>query len=261
MNLKNYLMICIASLAFFLSFTTICCAVSQTTTGSNSPNILNNGTIIVHSSQVSHNEGLQSLSIQYLRAFDAKKVPLFMKYVIARDVRDSIATPSKEFEEFWKQKWPKPLLPLTNDHNWTHIIDNYQSIDEIYKETSSEIGFLFIIIENITQYPVFDINLEYLVYEKNLIVDNLINSSGKAEVKNIAYLKPDEAFIMLLGAYKSKIDGMPEYYLTHFQKPLNLHYLLNGKTIKQSIREPYRLNAARILLPGSWMSMKAWTGQ
>lgn len=154
----------------------------------------------------------------------------------------------------------KPLLPITNDLNWNYIIDNCENLDKIYNEQSNKIGFLFIIIQNKSEYSIFDINLKYLVYEKNFMINNL-NKNGKLEERNIACLYPDEAVIMLLGAYKANLEGMPEYYLSYFQQPVNLHYISNGKQVEQSVRKPYGLKAARILLPQNWMSMRAWIGQ
>lgn len=260
---KSYPIVIILLFFFIsLSLTTYCYGNMQTTSGDYSPNIRNSG-ILFYTAPSSINEPMQHLSIQYMRAFDSKKVPLFMKYVIARDVNSTRVNASKEFQEFWHEKWKKPLLPLTNDLNWNYTVDNWETLDKIYGEQSNEIGFLFIIVENKSACPVFDINLEYLVYEKKFIVNNKINinNGGKYEGRNIACLNPGEAFIMLLGAYKSNLDGMPEYYLSYFQQPINLHYILNGKQLKQSVREPYGLNAARILLPKNWMSMRAWIGQ
>ena len=256
---KKYIFIITFIFISLLSIT-YCSDNIQTTTGDYSPNIINTG-ILIYTVPSSANEPMQHLSIQYMRAFDSKKVPLFMKYVIAKDVNSTRVNASKEFQDFWHEKWEKPLLPLTNDLNWNYIIDNYEKLDKLYNERHDDIGFLFIIIENKSEFPVFDINLEYLVYEKKFTMDNKINRGGKSEERNIACLNPDEAFIMLLGTYKSNLDGMPEYYLSYFQQPINLHYILNGKQVEQSVREPYGLKAARILLPKSWMSMHAWIGQ
>ena len=127
---KKYIFIITFIFISLLSIT-YCSDNIQTTTGDYSPNIINTG-ILIYTVPSSANEPMQHLSIQYMRAFDSKKVPLFMKYVIAKDVNSTRVNASKEFQDFWHEKWEKPLLPLTNDLNWNYIIDNYEKLDKLY---------------------------------------------------------------------------------------------------------------------------------
>lgn len=150
----------------------------------------------------------------------------------------------------------------------------------------SDIGFLFIVVENNTEKSFYDIeffydlvknnvisneqldrsyesvNLDWKMQNGNALTDNTLGNARKMTLtKNISQLKPGESIIWLLHVYKSKNNGMPEYYLTDIEIPQKITFMVNGKTIEQDVRVPYGLKAARMYLPKDWISMKIWMGQ
>lgn len=150
----------------------------------------------------------------------------------------------------------------------------------------SDIGFLFIVMENKTNKTFSDIcfyydlvennvmpnehlrldyksvNLNWKMQNGNALTDETLKNARKIPLdKRISLLQPGESVIWLLHAYKSKDNGMPEYYLTDIEIPQKVVFTVNGKTIEQNIRAPYGLKAARMYLPKDWMSMQIWMGQ
>lgn len=321
-------------------------SINQESKGDNSDNV-----IIEHYEQKitidTYNEAnstdkddkLCSFSIQYMRAFGASKVPLFMQYVISKDGdNDIIAAP--EFRKYWRERWEKPLYPVANNI-WNEIINNDMTFEQIYAKTieperdqvinfylsknydnynerryivmklekgfgknidpnwntrkneinESDIGFLFIIIENDTDVNFYNVELLYDEIKNNINIDHFLSSlyspsdnifkldwksprsiavkedmiekvEKVKESKNIACIRKGEAIIWLLCIYSAKKDGMPDYYLSDIQIPYKLRFIIKGKRqIEQEIRAPYGEKAARISLPKDWLSMQIWMGQ
>lgn len=109
MIFKNYIFI--ITLLFIIFLPSYCYYNTQTTTGDYSPNIINSGILVYNVPQLTK-EHMQHLSIQYMRAFDSSKVPLFMKYVISKNINSTQINASKEFQEFWHEKWKSHYYPL-----------------------------------------------------------------------------------------------------------------------------------------------------
>lgn len=177
----------------------------------------------------------------------------------------------KETIKFFENK-----LHMTVPKDWENELDG---------ANEGDIGFLFIVVENNTEKSFSDITLSYELVKNNIMVndtlglcesanldwkkknsnaltDETLKNSEKIQLdKRISQLQPGESVIWLLHAYKSKDDGMPEYYLTDIEIPRKITFMTNGKTMEQDVRAPYGLQAARMHLPKDWMSMKIWMGQ
>lgn len=182
-----------------------------------------------------------------------------------RDVQE------KETIKFFEKKFH-----MTVPQDWEYELDG---------ANESDIGFLFIVVENNTEKSFYDINLSYELVKNNVMTNDVLGLCESANLdwkkknsnaltdetlknaekiqldKKISHLRPGESFIWLLHAYKSKDDGMPEYYLTDIEIPRKITFMVNGKTMELDVRAPYGLQAARMHLPKDWMSMKIWMGQ
>lgn len=183
----------------------------------------------------------------------------------------------RRVQEIEAVKFFEEKFHMTVPQDWENELDG---------ANESDIGFLFIVVENDTEKSFYNINLSYELvknsvmpndvlgpgYESanldwkkqksNALTDETLKNAKKIPLdKRISQLKPGESVIWLLYAYKSKDDGMPEYYLTDIEIPRKITFMVNGKTMELDVRAPYGLQAARMHLPKDWMSMKIWMGQ
>lgn len=343
-------MFALFSLIIFTDKNALCDnSYSQTSRGDNSSNIVAKNSIVIlyggsDKDKLQTNNENFLFNIQYMRAFGALKVPLFMKYLVEKETNSRIIA-APEFEKYWEERWKKPLYPITNNI-WKEIVEEEEPGAELYARAiepdkedvinfylkpsviiakdkqaeeseqhrkaileegfgvkidqggtqkrngidEKEIGFLFIILENITDHSCYDIELIYHEIKNELPItpvtaslsypdedvfklnwasrraialkDSEIPESKKVlNTRRIASIDPGEAVIWLLSIYRAKKDGMPDYYLTDVQIPLKINFLGKNQRIDQEIRPPYGLQAARLALPRDWFSMRAWVGQ
>ena len=69
----------------------------------------------------------------------------------------------------------------------------------------------------------------------------------------MANAKKGEAFILLLGVYRAKTNGMPDYFVTDYYKPKTWRWMKDGRFPQQQpIRRPHGLSAAKIKVPNGW---------
>lgn len=183
----------------------------------------------------------------------------------------------RRVQEIEAVKFFEEKFHMTVPQDWENELDG---------ANESDIGFLFIIVENNTEKSCYNINFSYDLIKNNVmpneqlgpgyesanldwkkqnsnaLTDETLKNAKKIPLdKRMSQLKPGESVIWLLHTYKSKDDGMPEYYLTDIEIPRKITFMTNGKTMEQDVRAPYGLQAARMHLPKDWMSMKIWMGQ
>lgn len=230
----------------------------------------NTGDIFYSRGDITINRPLEddiNISINYMRMFDASKVPVWMlsldKKIIGgihidQSTNEKINEIIKNNPQFlntpiWKSQLFRPeLIELLNKNN--------------VKE--SDVGFLFLVLQNNTNHTFSEI--EFIYYEikntnpKKATRENLKALVQKEESRRAAILRSGESFIWLLNVYKADKNGLPEFYLSDIQIPKSINYRCNKKLFSQNIREPYREKAIRVALPPVWIyqeEMSGWSGQ
>ncbi len=213
-------------------------------------------------------ENFKIINFNYIRMFDIKQVPLFMRYIenTYTSCVDYHKSAQGTIEEITKEN-PKCFLTK----NWRKFSASSNEYKEFIKKIgipSNDVGFLFLVLENNTEQTFYDIEITFyntkISSDKKITKELLKKIPCTKETKNIALLRPHKAFIWLLAVYKANNDGFPEYYLSDVTIPSTIEYLYNQKKQIQEIRKPYGENAITVPLPSHWISENGqcgWSGQ
>lgn len=207
-----------------------------------------------------------NISINYMRMFDATKVPLWMSYIESPNSNyvHMHINANEKISDIIKSN--PQYLGTSIWHQFSY--NGYMDLLNKYNIRESDVGFLFLVLQNNTKYTFYEIEFTYNDITNSDPTqarrENLKNLLQKEETKQAAILRAGESFIWLLNVYKTNRDGFPEYYLSDIQIPKAIKYRCNNKIFVQKIREPYREKAIRVALPAIWIyqdNMAGWSGQ
>ena len=224
----------------------------------------NNVVLVQKTSQ----EKYEAIDFNYIRMFDIEKVPLFMRY-IENTPTSCVDYHKKAQETIEKITKENPICFFTE--LWRKFSASSDDYKEFIKKThipTSDIGFLFLVLENKSEHTFYDIEITYydskIPDDKKVAQKSLEELPRVKETKIVPYLRPNRSFIWLLEVYKANDNKFPEYYLSNVAIPLTIEYLYNQKKQIQPIRKPYKEKAMTFPLPAHWISENGeygWSGQ
>jgi hypothetical protein len=172
------------------------------------------------------------------------------------------------------------------------LIQNENSCRNTITEFDQRIGFTFIVFQNDSDEALTDVHFEYRQnYELDRItsgftdlpeylgsgeleripkagspITNLINLYGAAADTELklnkirtedifaARIEPKQKLIALLNVYIANANGLPATYLSGVYNFDKVSYLIDDAPVVMTVRAPYLIHAARVMVPYGWAS-------
>lgn len=123
---------------------------------------------------------------------------------------------------------------------------------------SKRVGFLFLVLKNISDREIRDLSLTYLklpadtdVEKYKLTLDSDAQVLG-AQKQTMAGLAPGQAAILLVSVYDKDENGFESKFLAEGIVPREVSFLFDGRKQAMSIRSPRREKALVAMLPDGW---------
>jgi hypothetical protein len=157
-------------------------------------------------------------------------------------------------EYLWFELYAKVYLKMKKyqiNEIWNHFLN-----------CTNNIGYVFLILENNSQYDLINLKFNYYLYKRNFTNPTIVNDTNienlidrhKIKTKIIPHIKPNQKIIWLISIYFKDNKGYPKKYISNVILPINVTYQKKGEInkITQNIRLPLKDSAYKVSMPYGW---------